>query len=59
MRQRCQRPDEEDSITVCHPQIKDLMPVPKNPFEFVDPQGRVPPVLAEKSELGARGSFDL
>ena len=40
--------NEEDAVFVVEIKIEDLAAVPESALEFVDVQGRMPPVIAEK-----------
>jgi hypothetical protein len=51
--------DKKHTVTIRDPQVEDLVPVPQHTLEFVDPQGRVPPVAAEQRKLRAGRPFQL
>jgi hypothetical protein len=45
--------DKLYAVFLCYPEIKSLVTVPKDAFQFVGPQRRMAPVAAEQSELRA------
>ena len=51
--------NEQNPVTVGDPEIKDLMPVPGDAFEFVAAQRGVTPIGTEQSELGAGDFLNL
>ena len=50
---------EQDAMAVGDVEVKNLVTVPCDAFEFMAVEGRMPPVAAEQGEFGASGFLYL
>ena len=50
---------KQHAASVSDPKVKNLVTMPEQTFQFVCAKRRMPPVLAEKGELGTGNTFDF